>query len=74
MMKPMGDEQLFAIDEQVDQGYGDFNLEACGVNIGDTIIYTPTGQELTVLEDNRLEHDGVSLYQLRDSFLGVKKK
>ena len=38
-MKPMGDEQLFAIDEQVDQGYGDFNLEACGVNIGDTIIY-----------------------------------
>lgn len=54
----MEDYKLFEVEETIDQDYGAFNLEECGVKPGDRITYTPTGQELTVLEDNRLEYDG----------------
>ena len=88
--------------------HADFNLQDHGVSVGDHIVYTPTGQELTVLEDNKVEYGGeqmsigeftaknmpensisksgvckgpkyfsykgVSLYKLKESFLGGQKK
>lgn len=107
-IKSMPGANLFDIDESIDHNYGSFKLEECGVRPGDTITYTPTGQELTVLEDNQVEYGGeqmtigeftaknmpensisksgvckgpkyfsykgVSLYKLKESFLGGQKK
>lgn len=64
-IKPMADDRLFEMEETIDQDYGAFNLEECGVKPGDRITYTPTGQELTVLEDNRLEYEG-DAYSIAD--------
>ena len=64
LIKPMDlQEQLFDYDETLDPNFGNFNLLDYGVNIGDTIVYTPTGDELTVKEDNMVECDG-ELYTL----------
>jgi hypothetical protein len=58
MIKPMGDDLLFDSDELIDQDFANFNLEDYGVKVGDTIIYTPTKQELTIAEDNQVICDG----------------
>ena len=109
MIKPMGNDTLFDTDAQIDQNFGNFDLLEHGVKVGDHITYTPTGAELTVLEDNKVQYgddvlslaeftaknlprnkrsvsgvcqgpkyfsyNGVSLYQLKESFLGgIKEK
>ena len=107
LIKPMESEALFDSDETLDPNFGEFDLIAHGVKVGDTIIYTPTGQELTVAEDNKIiyageeyslaqftskfmprnkrsvsgvcqgpryfSYKGVSLYKLKESFLGGNK-
>ena len=60
-IKPMGEPTLFDADSLVDPEFANFNLSECGVNAGDTITYTPTKAELTVLEDNRVEYGGESM-------------
>jgi len=106
-IKPMEAEALFDDQSLIDPEFANFNLNDCGVKVGDTIIYTPTGTELTVAEDNMVEvngvtltlaqftakfmprnkrsvsgvcqgpkyfsYKGVSLYKLKESFLGGKK-
>ena len=107
MIKPMSSDSLFNAEELIDANFGEFNLVEHGVKVGDKIIYTPTGMELTVAEDNMVEYagevytlanftakymprnkrsvsgvcqgpkyfsyKGVSLYQMKESFLGGKK-
>lgn len=58
MIKPMTQDKLFDDASTLDPNYGSFNLTEHGVNVGDRITYTPTGQELTVLEDNKVEYGG----------------
>jgi hypothetical protein len=99
---------LFDTDSQIDPNFGFFSLEECGVSVGDVIVYTPTGTELIVAEDNMVECDGllmsiaeftakymprnkrsisgvcqgpryfsyngVSLYKMKESFLGGSNK
>ena len=60
-IKPMGQEVLFDADSLIDPEFANFNLAECGVKAGDTITYTPTGEELTVLEDNRVEYGGEAM-------------
>ncbi len=106
-IKPMESEALFDSDELVDPEFGEFNLEECGVKVGDKIVYTPANQEVVVAVNNMLEVDGelytlaqftakfmprnkrsvsgvcqgpryftyngVSLYKMKESFLGGKK-
>ena len=91
-------------EDLIDPNWGEFNLLEHGVKVGDTIIYTPAGMELTVAEGNMVEYggekytlaqftakymprnkrsvsgvcqgpryfsyNGVSLYKLKESFLG----
>ena len=91
-------------EDLIDPYWGEFNLLEHGVKVGDTIIYTPAGMELTVAEGNMVEYggekytlaqftakymprnkrsvsgvcqgpryfsyNGVSLYKLKESFLG----
>ena len=45
-------------EEFIDPEYGGFSLFEHGVKVGDKIVYTPTGSELTVLEDNHVEYGG----------------
>ena len=107
LIKPMDSEALFNSDDLLDPSFGEFNLLEHGVKVGDTIIYTPVGMELTVAEGNMVEYggekytlaqftakymprnkrsvsgvcqgpryfsyNGVSLYKLRESFLGGQK-
>ena len=107
MIKPMGNDTLFEGEDLIDPNLGEFNLSECGVKIGDTIIYTPTGIEAVVAENNMVDvggelytlaqftakymprnkrsvsgvcqgpryfsYNGVSLYKLRESFLGGNK-
>lgn len=106
-IKPMDYETLFNLDELLDPEFANFNLMDYGVIKGDKIIYTPTGQEVIVCEDNMIDYDGerftlaqftakymprnkrsisgfcqgpkyftyngVSLYKLKESFLGGNK-
>ena len=108
MIKPMADDTLFDADSLINSNIDNFNLQDHGVSVGDHIVFTPTGQELTVLEDNKVEYGGeqmsigeftaknmpensisksgvckgpkyfsykgVSLYKLKESFLGGQKK
>ena len=108
LIKPMPQDTLFGEDFVSYESYGSFSLSDHGVSVGDHIVYTPTGQELTVLEDNKVEYGGeqmsigeftaknmpensisksgvckgpkyfsykgVSLYKLKESFLGGQKK
>ena len=108
MIKPMPQDMLFGEDIVSYDNFDSFNIYDCGLSVGDHIIYTPTGQELTVLEDNKVEYGGkqmsigeftaknmpensisksgvckgpkyfsykgVSLYKLKESFLGGQKK
>ena len=55
MIKPLGEDALFNTDELINPEIANFNLLDHGVSIGDKIIYTPTGTELTVAEDNKVE-------------------
>ena len=106
-IKPLASDALFDTDDLIDAEFAYFNLAECGVKVGDRIIYTPIGLEVTVAEDNMLEVDGelyslpsftakfmprnkrsvsgvcqgpryfsfngMSLYQMKESFLGGKK-
>jgi hypothetical protein len=106
MIKPMGGEALFNTDELINPEFANFDLLGHGVRVGDRIIYTPTGVELTVAEDNKVvcegetytlaeftakhmprnkrsvsglcqgpkyfSFNGVTLYQMKESFLGGK--
>ena len=108
MIKPMPQDMLFGEDIVSYDNFDSFNIYDCGLAVGDHIIYTPTGQELTILEDNKVEYGGeqmsigeftaknmpensisksgvckgpkyfsykgVSLYKLKESFLGGQKK
>ena len=65
MIKPMGGEALFDTDELINPEFATFDLIEHGVSIGDKIIYTPTGTELTVAEDNKVECNG-ELYTLAE--------
>jgi hypothetical protein len=58
-------ETLFDMDAQINLQWGNFDLLAHGVQVGDVIIYTPTGTELTVAEDNKVECNG-ELYTLAE--------
>ncbi len=58
MIRPMEAEALFDSGEMINPDFGNFNLEEHGVKVGDRIIYTPTGTELTVAEDNMVECNG----------------
>ncbi len=105
-VKPM-EEALFEDEGLIDVNFGNFNLLEHGVHVGDKIVYTPTGTELIVAENNMVEVDGelftlanftakylprnkrsvsgvcqgpkyfsykgITLYQLKESFLGGKK-
>lgn len=107
MIRPMEAEALFDSGEMINPDFGNFNLEEHGVKVGDRIIYTPTGTELTVAEDNMVEcngemytlaqftaeymprnkrsvsgvcqgpkyftYNGISLYKLKESFLGGQR-
>jgi len=107
LIKPMQSDVLFDVEETIDPQLGEFNLYEHGVKVGDRIIYTPTGTELTVAKDNMVEVDGelftlsnftakfmprnkrsisgvcqgpkyfsfngISLYKLKESFLGGQK-
>lgn len=106
LIKPM-EETLFDIETTVDPEFAVFDLAEFGVKVGDRLIYTPTGTELIVSENNMVQADGelytlaqftakymprnkrsvsgvcqgpryfsfngVSLYQMKESFLGGKK-
>ena len=61
----MGEDALFNTDELINPEFANFNLLDHGVSIGDKIIYTPTGTELTVAEDNKVECNG-ELYTLAE--------
>lgn len=108
MIKPFPQDNLFGEDVVTYDSFGSFSVLDYGVSVGDHIVYTPTGQELTVLEDNKVEYGGeqmsigeftsknmpensisksgvckgpkyfsykgVSLYKLKESFLGGQKK
>lgn len=65
MIKPMGEDALFNTDELINPEFANFNLLDHGVSIGDKIIYTPTGTELIVAEDNKVECNG-ELYTLAE--------
>ena len=65
MIKPMDEDALFNTDELINPEFANFNLLEHGVSIGDKIIYTPTGTELTVAEDNKVECNG-ELYTLAE--------
>ena len=65
MIKPMGEETLFNTDELINPEFATFKLLEHGVSIGDKIIYTPTGAELIVAEDNKVECNG-ELYTLAE--------
>ena len=107
LIKPMDTDALFESDELLDPNFGEFNLLDYGVKDGDMLVYTPTGQELIVCENNQVElsgekytlaqftakymprnkrsisgfcqgpkyftYNGVSLYKLKESFLGGNK-
>lgn len=63
MIKPFDNPMLFNTNEYIDENFGTFNLYEYGVNVGDTIVYTPAKLELTVAEDNMVEYQG-DLYTL----------
>ncbi len=107
MIRPIEADALFDSEEMLDPVFGNFNLEEHGVKVGDKIIYTPTGTELIVADDNMIDcggelytlaqftseymprnkrsvsgvcqgpkyftYKGISLYKLKESFLGGKK-
>ena len=107
LIKPMQSDLLFDEEVTLDPQLGDFDLLECGVKVGDHIIYTPTGTEVIVAENNMVEVEGelftlstftakymprnkrsvsgvcqgpkyfsfkgVSLYQMKESFLGGQK-
>lgn len=58
LIKPMDSELLFKTEESVNPKFADFDLIEHGVKVGDKIVYSPTGQELTVAEDNKVEYGG----------------
>ncbi len=58
VIKPMGAENLFEAEDLIDPNFGSFNLLDYGVKVGDRIIYTPTEQEVTVIDDSTIEYDG----------------
>ncbi|MBQ9184345.1 MAG: Eco57I restriction-modification methylase domain-containing protein [Bacteroidales bacterium] len=106
LIKPMQSDVLFETEDTLDPQFGEFNLLEHGVKVGDHIIYTPTGTEVIVAQDNMVEVDGeimtlssftarfmphnkrsisgvcqgpkyfsykgVSLYKIKESFLGGK--
>ena len=63
VIKPMGNDTFFDSDDLLDPEFGDFNLIECGVSVGDKIVYTPTGTELIVAENNMV-YCGEELYTL----------
>ena len=103
----MAQDTLFEEESLIDPNLGEFNLLEHGVNIGDRIVYTPTGTEVVVADNNMVDLDGelytlsnftakfmprnkrsvsgvcqgpryfsykgVSLYKLKESFLGGQK-
>ncbi len=105
-IKPLADDTLFNVEELLDPDFAEFNLLEHGVKVGDTIVYTPVGMELSVAEGNMVEYggekytlaqftskymprnkrsvsgvcqgpryfsyNGISLYKLKESFLGGK--
>ena len=107
MIKPMSTDYLFDADELIDAEFANFNLIEHGVKVGDKIVYTPTGMDLIVRENNMVEYagemytlaqftakfmprnkrsvsgvcqgpkyfsyKGVTLYQLKETFLGGNK-
>ena len=58
MIKPMESTALFDIDLFIDPEFANFDLAEHGVKPGDQIVYTPTGTELLVAEDNMVVVDG----------------
>ncbi len=58
MIVPMDASTLFDSEEYIDPNLGEFNLLEHGVKVGDTIVYTPIGLELTVAEGNMVECGG----------------
>ena len=61
MFKSVSPETLFEAQEAIDPNFACFDLEGCGVKPGDKIIYTPTGTELIVAEDNYVIVNGETL-------------
>ncbi len=63
MIRPMDSDALFESGDFINPEFGEFNLLEHGVHVGDTIVYTPTGTELIVAEDNMVNCGG-ELYTL----------
>ena len=59
-IKPLEGSSLFNAEEYLDPDFGAFDILQHGVQVGDTIVYTPTGQEVRVLGSNVVEFEGVS--------------
>lgn len=76
MIKPMASTTLFNPDDVLDPEFGNFDLYEHGVKVGDKIIYTPTGTELIVSENNMVEVDGeiLSLAQFTARFMPRNKR
>ena len=76
LIKPMGPDSLFETDDLVNPEFAAFDLAEYGVKVGDHIVYTPTGQELEVVEGNKVLVDGeeYSLPQFTAKFMPRNKR
>ena len=54
----MGDEVVFNTYSFIDPEFANFNLLEHGVKVGEHILYTPTGTDLVVVEENKVSVDG----------------
>ena len=61
-IKPMSSDALFDEADLIDPKFGEFDLQECGVKVGDTIIYN-NEIEVIVRENNMVEYGG-ELYTL----------
>ena len=76
LIKPMQSDVLFETEDTLDPQLGEFNLLEHGVKVGDHIIYTPTGTEVIVAQNNMVEVDGelLSLSNFTARFMPHNKR
>ena len=69
-------ESLFNDDSLIDPQFGTFDLLEYGVNIGNTITYTPTGTDVIVLGPNTVEVEGeeMTLAQFTAKYMPRNKR
>ena len=57
-IKTIDTEGLFDVDSLIDPEFANFDLLEHGVKIGDTIVYTPSDLEMTVVGPHEIEYAG----------------